>query len=78
MNDDRLEFDALLDEIKATEQRLVELRKEYRDRKTAGLRDAIAARNEADKAIQEELKSLGYRNTNYRYTLPSMLWRDIA
>ena len=75
MNDDRLEFDALLDEIKATEQRLVELRKEYRDRKTAGLRDAIAARNEADRAIQDELKSLGYR---YRTSLPSLLWRDIA
>ena len=75
MDDERLELDALLDEIKATEQRLTELRKEYRERRTSGLRDAIAARNEADRAIQDELKSLGYRrwpSTN------SLLWRDIA
>ena len=76
--DERLELDALLDEIKATEERLVELRKEYRERKTAGLREAIAARNEADQAIQEELKSLGYRNYNYRYNLPHMIWRNVS
>jgi uncharacterized protein with von Willebrand factor type A (vWA) domain len=70
-----LELETLLAEIKECEKRLEDLRKEYRERKTAGLRDAIAARNEADKAIQEELKSLGYRNYSYRYTLP---WRDIA
>jgi len=76
--DERLELDALLDEIKNTEQQLINLRKEYRERKTAGLRDAISARNEADKAIQEELKSLGYRNYNYRYNWPVINWRDIA
>ena len=75
MDDERLELEALAEEIKLTESKLSDLRKEYRERKTAGLRDAIAARNEADKAIQEELKSLGYRrwpSTN------SLLWRDIA
>lgn len=75
MDDERLELAALAEEIKLTESKLNDLRKEYRERKTAGLRDAIAARNEADKAIQEELKSLGYRrwpSTN------SLLWRDIA
>ena len=75
MDDERLELEALAEEIKLTESKLNDLRKEYRERKTAGLRDAIAARNEADKAIQEELKSLGYRrwpSTN------SLLWRDIA
>ena len=75
MDDERLELDALLDEIKVTEQRLTELRKEYRERRTSGLRDAIAARNEADRAIQDELKSLGYR---YRTSVPNLLWRDIA
>jgi len=44
------------------------LRKEYRERRTAGLRDAVAARNEADKAIQEELKALG---GSYRYRISS-------
>ena len=78
MDDERLELDALLDEIKSTEKRLTDLRKEYRERKTAGLRDAIAARNEADKAIQEELKALG-GNYRYRATSPtSILWRDVG
>ena len=77
MDDERLELDALLDEIKSTEKRLTDLRKEYRERKTAGLRDAIATRNEADKAIQEELKSLGYRGYSYRYDLPAFNWRDL-
>ena len=73
--DDVYDVETLAEEIKATEQKLSDLRKEYRERKTAGLRDAIAARNEADRAIQDELKSLGYR---YRTSLPSLLWRDIA
>ena len=59
-----IELDALAEEIKDTEQRLIELRKEYRERRTSGLRDAIAARNEADSAIREELKALGYRYTS--------------
>ena len=72
-----LELETLVDEIKECESRLSDLRKEYRERKTAGLRDAIATRNEADKAIQEELKSLGYRGYSYRYDLPSFNWRDL-
>jgi len=59
-----IELDALAEEIKDTEQRLTELRKEYKERRTSGLRDAIAARNEADAAIREELKALGYRYTS--------------
>lgn len=59
-----MELDELQEEIKLTEERLTELRKEYRERRTAGLRDAIAARNEAEAAIRDELKALGYRNTS--------------
>jgi hypothetical protein len=73
-----LDIDTLLDEIKECEQRLTDLRKEYRERKTAGLRDAIAARNEADKVIQEELKALGGSSYRYRINSPSLLWRDLA
>ena len=73
-----LDMETLLDEIKECEQRLTDLRKEYRERKTAGLRDAIAARNEADRAIQEELKALGSNGYRYRFNSPSLLWRDIA
>ena len=73
-----LDMETLLDEIKECEQRLTDLRKEYRERKTAGLRDAIAARNEADRAIQEELKALGGNSYRYRINNPSLLWRDLA
>jgi len=72
---EQLELETLAEEIKLTESKLSDLRKEYRERKTADLREAIAARNEADRAIQEELKSLGYR---YRSNLPNIFWRDIA
>jgi len=67
MNDD---LQTLLDEIKDTEQRLLELKKEYRERRTAGLRAAIEARNEADAMIREEMKALGYSS-------PSILWRNL-
>ena len=62
------ELDSLLDEIKATEKHLAELRQEYRQRKTAGVRAAIEARNEADKVLREELKAIGYRD-------PMDFWR---
>ena len=56
-----METDELMQQIKDAEQHLSELRKEYRERKTAGLRAAIEARNEADAMIREEMKALGYR-----------------
>ena len=68
MNED---LNALLDEIKATENHLAELRKEYKDKRTAGLRAAIEARNEADAMIREEMKSLGYQS-------PFISWRNVG
>jgi len=65
-----METDELMQQIKDAEQHLSELRKEYRERKTAGLRAAIEARNEADAMIREEMKALGYR-----YTTPFGLLR---
>jgi hypothetical protein len=56
------DMDTLLDEIKATEQHLASLRKEYREKKTAGLRAAIEARNEAERMIREEMKGLDHRD----------------
>jgi|TARA_R100000482_G_scaffold119231_1_gene63735 hypothetical protein len=64
MNDD---MTTLMDEIKATEEHLAQLRKEYREKKTAGLRAAIEARNEADALIREEMKSLGYQSPFISY-----------
>ena len=65
------DIDTLLDEIKATEQHLALLRKEYREKKTAGLRAAIEARNEADAMIREEMKGLGYQS-------PFISWRNVG
>tara|TARA_R100000742_G_C4275684_1_gene96323 strand:- start:1611 stop:1820 length:210 start_codon:yes stop_codon:yes gene_type:complete len=66
------ELNELSEQIKDAERHLNELRKEYRERKTAGLRAAIDARNEADKVLREELRALGYRNS------PFISWRDIT
>ena len=68
---DNLELESLAQEIKDTEQKLSNLRKEYRDQRTAGLRAALEARNEADAMIREEMKALGYRYNNFT-------WRNIA
>ena len=63
------ELDILLEEIKATEEHLSKLKKEYREKKTAGVRAAIEARNEADKVLREELRAIGYRaGPSYEYT----------
>ena len=67
--DDTLELEALTEEIKLTEQKLSDLRKEYRERKTAGVRAAIEARNEADKVLREELRAIGMHHT------PLAFWR---
>jgi len=56
------DMDTLLDEIKATEQHLASLRKEYREKQTAGLRAALEARNEAERMIREEMKGLDHRD----------------
>tara|TARA_Y100000004_G_C8708505_1_gene324848 strand:+ start:235 stop:444 length:210 start_codon:yes stop_codon:yes gene_type:complete len=61
-------LETLAEEIKSAEQHLAGLRKEYKELRTAGLRAAIDARNEADKVLREELKALGYRD-------PMDFWR---
>ena len=67
-----IEVNELAEQIKEAELHLAELRKEYRERKTAGLRAAISARNEADKVLREELQALGYRGN------PFISWRDVG
>ena len=68
-------LDTLAEEIKAKEAEIKEMRKEYREQKTAGLRSAIEQRNEADKLVRDELKSLGY---NYRSPYESIFRTGIA
>jgi anti-sigma-K factor RskA len=54
--------------IKDAETELAAMRKEYRERRSAGLKAAIEARNEAEKAVREEAKALGY--SYYRTSSP--------
>ena len=61
------DLDDLATAIKDAEAELQVMRKEYRERRTAGLKAAIEARNEAEKAVRMEMKALGY--DQYRATL---------
>jgi hypothetical protein len=45
--------------IKEKEQELLNLKKEYRERRTSGLRQAMEQRREAEKLVREEMKNLG-------------------
>ena len=60
------ELQELSEQIKEAEAHLVELRKEYREKRTAGLRAAIEARNEADAMIREEMKAMGYSGFTWK------------
>ena len=67
------EMDTLLEEIKSTEKHLAALRKEYRERKTAGLRAALQARAEAEELLRQEMKELGYG-----YRSPYITYRSVG
>lgn len=67
------ELEQLLEQINQAEEQLKELRKEYQEKRMSGLRAAIQARNEADKMIQEELRSIGYKQYN---PIPIDQWRN--
>ena len=55
------DLESLSQSIQAAEADLAEMRKQYRERKTAKLKAAIEARDEADKAVRREMKALGMR-----------------
>ena len=65
------DLEGLAEAIKETEAELSAMRKEYRERRTAGLKAAIEARNEAEKAVRQEMKELGY--SYYRTSNPFWL-----
>ena len=69
--DDVYEIETLAEEIKATERKLSDLRQEYRERKTAGLRAALEARKEADRMIREEMKGLDHQSSY-------ITWRSVG
>lgn len=57
------EIDLLSERIVQLENELREARAEYKQLRTSNLREAVEARREADKAIAEELNSLGYNTS---------------
>jgi len=69
------ELEQLAEEIKLKEEELRNLRKEYQDKRMSGLRSALQARQEADKLIQEELRSMGYKHFN---PIPLSRWNNLG
>ena len=69
--DDVYDIETLAEEIKVTERKLSDLRQEYRERKTAGLRAALEARKEADRMIREEMKGLDHQSSY-------ITWRNVG
>ena len=60
----------LAEMIKEKEKELLDMKREYRERRTEGLRSAIEQRKEAEKLVRDEMKALGYdTTTTYRYWL---------
>ena len=53
-------IEELADMIKEKEKELYEMKKDYRERRTEGLRSAIEQRKEAEQLVRDEMKALGY------------------
>ncbi len=53
-------IDDMAELIREKEKELLEMKKEYRERRTEGLRSAIEQRKEAEKLVRDEMKALGY------------------
>ena len=63
------DIDDMAELIREKEKQLLEIKKEYRERRTEGLRNAIEQRKEAEKLVRDEMKALGYseQNTGLRW-----------
>ena len=53
-------IDDMAEIIREKEKELLELKKEYRERRTEGLRHAIEQKKEAENLVRDEMKALGY------------------
>ena len=70
------EMKDMQEEIRAMETEIAEKKKALREAKYAGLRTAMQARKEADEAIKQELKDLGYQSTSFGIPLTTTnLWK---
>ena len=65
------ELNEMQEDILAMTKELAEKKKALREAKYAGLRTAMQARKEADDAIKQELKDLGYQSTSFGIPLSS-------
>jgi aspartate aminotransferase-like enzyme len=54
------DIDEMAELIKEKEKELLAMKKEYRERRSEGLRNALEQRKEAEKLVREEMKALGY------------------
>ena len=59
-----LKLDDMADMIKEKEKELIAMKKEYRERRSEGLRNALEQRKEAEKLVLEERTALGYGHTS--------------
>lgn len=59
------EFDELKSLIDDKEKELAELKTQYKEQRTAGLKAAMEARRSADEMVRTELKALGYSDRIY-------------
>ena len=63
-------IDDLAEMIKEKEKELLDMKREYRERRTEGLRSDNEHSKEAEKLVRDEMKALGYdTTTTYRYWL---------
>ena len=60
-------MDEMEELIKEKEKEIYELNKEFRNKRTAGLRSAMEAKREAERMIRDEMKSLGYTDIHRIY-----------
>ena len=59
-----LKLDDMADMIKEKEKELIAMKKEYRERRSEGLRNALEQRKEAEKLVREEMKARVYGHTS--------------
>tara|TARA_R110002020_G_scaffold5183_1_gene21952 strand:+ start:7263 stop:7481 length:219 start_codon:yes stop_codon:yes gene_type:complete len=67
-------LDELKSNIEEMEKQLAEAKKEYREMRTSGLRDAMEAKRLAEEAVKEELKNLGYTTAYNPFS--GITWRN--
>ena len=67
-------IDEMGEMIKEKEKELYAMKKEYRERRTEGLRNAMEQRKEAEKLVRDEMKALGYLNKDNDSYVSTIRW----